>query len=151
MKEFINERIAERLKSAMDSEEKIIDEIDSIEKDDDEVVDINNGIITTEEELEGFYIVKAILREVADISKLQYKKTKNYLGINLDGKVSQTICRLRFNVKKKCVGIIDTNGKEVKQEIVTPDGIYGVAEFLKDRIIYLTEGKYIKESRNTEA
>lgn len=151
LKEFINERIAERLKSAMDSEENISDEIESIEQYEEEVSNIDDGIVTTEEELEGFYIVKAILREVADISKLQYKDTKNYFGINLDGKVSKTICRLRFNAKRKYVGIIDANGKEVKQEITSPDGIYGVAEFLKDRVIYLTEAKYVKESRNIEA
>ncbi len=150
LKEFINERIAERFQTAMDSEKNIIDKNDSTEVDQDEVIDVDDGIITTEEELEGFYIIKAILREVADISKLQYKDTKNYFGINLDGKVSQTICRLRFNAKKKYVGIIDANGKEFKQEITNPDGIYGVAEFLKDRVIYLTEGKYVKESRNVE-
>lgn len=151
LKEFINERIAERLKSAMDSEENITNAVDSNNQPKDEVSDLDDGIITTEEELEGFYIVKAILREIADISKIQYKDTKNYFGINLHGKVSQTICRLRFNGKKKYVSIIDANGKEVKQEITSPDGIYGVAEFLKDRVIYLTEGKYVKESIDVEA
>ncbi|NJL53545.1 MAG: hypothetical protein HC930_17755 [Hydrococcus sp. SU_1_0] len=44
-------------------------------------------IVTTEQELEGFYIVKAILRGVVDVSRLKYKDTVHYLGINLDGKL----------------------------------------------------------------
>lgn len=151
LKEFIHERIAERLKSAMDSEELTSDSKETIEELKEETLDVGTEIVTTEEELEGFCIVKSVLREVSDVSVLQYKDTKNYFGINLHGKVNQTICRLYFNGRKKYVGIIDANGKEAKKEIVNLDGIYGVAEFLKDRITFLTEGKYISEARKVEA
>ncbi|MEL6580065.1 MAG: type I restriction endonuclease [Cyanobacteria bacterium J06621_12] len=140
LKEFINERIAERLKSAMDTEEKD-DPNEANEELETESPEIESEIVTTEEELEGFYIVKSVLREVSDVSKLQFKDTRNYLGINLHGKVNKTVCRLYFNGRKKHIGIIDANGKEVKKEILNLDGIYGVAEFLKDRITYLTEGQ----------
>lgn len=148
LKEFINERIAERLKSAMDSDEIMDDNATDNPENPQELQD--DGIVTTEEEREGFYIVKAILREVINVSLLQYKDTKNYFGINLDGKVGKTICRLRFNASKKYVGIIDTNGTEVKKEISSLDEIYGVSDFIKDRAIHLTKGKYIEESRTIE-
>ena len=149
LKEFINERIAERLKSAMDSNEQ--DSQSFVESNQEvEIESENNGIVTTEEELEGFYTVKAILREVIDVGRLQYKDTKNYFGINIDGKVSKTVCRLRFNSSKNYVGMIDANGKEVKKEITNLDEIYGLSEFLKDRVIYLTKGKYVEESRTVE-
>ena len=153
LKEFINERIAERLKSAMDSEEIVVDpkEVTKESEEPEEPLKIESEIVTTQEELEGFYIVKSILRGVSDVSKLEHKDTKNYLGINLYGKVSKTVCRLYFNGKKKYIGIIDANGKEVKKEIYNLDGIYGIAEFLKDRIIYLTEGKYVSDIRKVEA
>lgn len=145
LKEFINERIAERLKSAIDSTE--IEDIEPSEVTNEiEIVQNSEKIITTEEELEGFYTVKAILREVIDVSRIEYKDTKNYFGINLDGKVGKTICRLRFNSKKKYVGVIDHTNKEVKRQISSLDEIYGVSEFLKDRVIFLTKGQYIEES-----
>jgi hypothetical protein len=152
LKEFINELIAERLKSAMnqanEQSEMINKAVEPNEK--DENLSEEDLIITTEEELEGFRIIKAILREVMDISKLQYKDTRDYFGVNVEGKVTKTICRFRFNSSKKYVGIIDANGKEVKKEIANLDGIYGVSEFLKDRVIYLTNGKYVEESRAVE-
>ncbi|MEM8717930.1 MAG: type I restriction endonuclease [Cyanobacteria bacterium P01_G01_bin.39] len=152
LKEFINERIAERLKSAMEDSEKIVEDTkETTEEIEKQPLGIENAIVTTEEELEGFYIVKSVLREVLDVSKLQSKDTINYFGINLYGKVNQTVCRLYFNGKRKYISIIDANGKEVKKEIANLDGIYGVAEFLKDRITYLTEGKYISEARKVEA
>ena len=152
LKEFINERIAERLKSAMNSDDKADFMIaESAESDEQsEILVENSGIVTTEEELEGYRIVKAILREVIDVSRLRYKDTQDYFGINLDGRVSKTICRLRFNFSKKYVGIIDANGKEAKKEVANLDGIYGVSEFLKDRVIHLTNGKYVKELRKVE-
>ncbi len=149
LKEFINERIAERLKSAIDSTENDISDLPELSQESEEELN-NNGIVTTQEELEGFYIVKAILREVMDVSRLEYKDTKNYFGINLDGKVSKTICRLRFNSSKKYIGIIDPNNKEAKKEITNLNEIYGVGEFLKDRVIHLTKGQYSEESRTVE-
>lgn len=149
LKEFINERIAERLKSAMDTEENIPNVLESTDQSEEEIIDLDDEILIKEEELEGFYIIKSILREVVDISKLEYKGTQNYLGINLDGKASKTICRLHFKGRRKYVSIpnANTNERAVKQEIFSLDEIYGLAEFLKDRAIYLTEGKYVSESQ----
>jgi hypothetical protein len=107
LKEFINERIAERLKSAIEhpSEQTEI-HTELLELNEQSEIGLEeNLIITTEEELEGFLIVKAILREVIDIGKLQYKDTQYYFGVNLEGKVTKTICRFRFNSSKKYVGI----------------------------------------------
>ncbi len=143
LKEFINERITDRLKTAIDIPDttptaSTLVESQEIETD-PELSSSENGIVTTEEELEGFYIVKAILREVVDIRRIQYKDTKNYFGINLDGKVSKTLCRLWFNSSKKSIGILDAEGKEAKKPISSLDEIYSIAGILKDRAKYLTQ------------
>lgn len=109
LKEFINERITDRLKTAIDIPDTtptVSTLVESQEVEVDPESSPENGIVTTEEELEGFYIVKAILREVVDISRIQYKDTKNYFGINLDGKVSKTVCRLWLSSSKKSIGIL---------------------------------------------
>ncbi|MCZ8189703.1 MAG: type I restriction endonuclease [Microcystis sp. LE19-338.1B] len=107
------------------------------------------------EKLEVFYIIKSILREEINTARIQYKDTRSYFGINLDGKVTKTVCRLRFNEKtgKKSISIPDNveTGKEATTNIDSLDEIYGVAEFLKSRIRYLTQDIYKSKSEKTES
>ena len=139
LKEFINERITERLTAALPENTNPSATTDEAKEPQVELEHPSGEIVTTEEELEGFYIIKAILREVVDIGRIQYKDTKNYFGINLDGKVSKTLCRLWFNSSKKSIGILDAEGKEAKKIISSLDEIYGIAGILKDRAKYLTQ------------
>lgn len=134
LKEFINERITDRLAAAINVEPAQPDETlePELSPDDD-------GIVTTEEELEAFHIIKAILREVVDIERIQYKDTKSYFGINLDGKGSKTVCRLRLFKNKKTIAILDAEGKEAKKPFSSLNEIYGVAGILKDRALYLSQ------------
>jgi len=145
LKEFINERITERLKSAMDSgldmtSQSISNSSESQNEPQEESIE-DDGIITTEEELEGFYTVKSILREVINTERLQYKDTRSYFGINLDGKVTKTICRFRFTETKKIIAILNSEGKEAKKEISRLDEIYSVASMLIDRLNFLTKNE----------
>jgi predicted type IV restriction endonuclease len=130
LKEFINDRIADRLKKA--SVQEIEPEPVSEQTDSSEGIE-QEGITTTEEELEGFYIVKSVLRETVGASRIRYKDTKTYFGINLDGKVGKTICRLWLNSSQKYVGTFDEEGKEIRQPIKSLDEIYSLAETLKTR------------------
>lgn len=143
LKDFINDLITDRLSKAIDLPDTTAPILISANTQ-EEVTEpdpslSDNGIATTEEELEGFYVIKAILREVVDISRIQFKDTKSYFGINLDGKVSKTLCRLWFNSAKKSIGILDAEGKEAKKNISSLDEIYGLAEILKDRAKFLTQ------------
>ena len=145
LKEYINERIRDRLQSAIDDDQLsgAAPSISPDTPDETELEEIeDDGIVTTAQELEGFYIVKSILREVIDTSRIQYKDTKSYFGINLDGKVTQTICRLRLTENKQVIGIINNEGKEVKNTISSLDEIYGLTEFLKAKVRSLTQDSY---------
>ncbi|GBF81021.1 type I restriction endonuclease [Aphanothece sacrum] len=155
LKEYINERIKERLESAInnDSSSSFIQDLSPIDNLEEIITDQSdsedNGIVTTAEELEGFYMIKSILREVVDTSRIQYKDTKAYFGINLDGKVRQTVCRLRFNERTghKTISILDNTDfkKEATTTIENLDQIYGVAEFIKARVKYLTKDSYANQ------
>lgn len=54
-------------------------------------------IITTEEELEAFYIVRAILSQDVDPTRIAHRDTQSYFGILLDDKNTKPICRLHAN------------------------------------------------------
>jgi hypothetical protein len=155
LKEFINDRITDRLKSAIDLPDTITSgsQASSTQETEADIEGDSSGseneIPITDEEMQGFLIVKAILREVVDINQLQFKSTKNYFGINLDHKVSKTVCRLWFKSGKKHIGIIDVDGKEAKKVISNLNEIYGLVEILKDRAKYLSQNS-LKQSKSAD-
>jgi hypothetical protein len=82
------------------------------------------GIVTTQEELEGYLIIKTFLRDHLDYKRISYKDTMNYFGILLDETSYKTICRLWFNGKVKYLGLIDENKAENKIPINDVDDLF---------------------------
>lgn len=155
LKEYINDIIKEKFEEVLGKEPEP-NPADTPPPDGTPPVEPGEDKInTTPEELEGFYIIKSILREEINTARIQYKDTRSYFGINLDGKVTKTVCRLRFHEKtgKKSISIPDNveTGKEATTNIDSLDEIYGVAEFLKSRIRYLTQDTYKSKSEKTES
>jgi predicted type IV restriction endonuclease len=154
LKDFINERITDRLKSAIDLPENptTLVTLDDAKVTEGAIEPLSKEeqIVTTQEELEAFYIVKSILKDTIDLKRIKYKDTISYFGINLDGKVTKTICRVYLNGNKKCIAILDAEGKEAKTKISNIDEIYSLGQFLKDKVVYLTQGKSVSESVQTE-
>ena len=91
-----------------------------------------NGINTTEEELEGFSIVKKIVGEIIDSERIFHRDTKSYMGVLLDDNNRKPICRLWFNSSKKYIGIIGKNKKEKKELLYSLNDIYKYTDRLKD-------------------
>ncbi len=57
----------------------------------------DNLVITTPEEIEGFYIVRTILSEILDSERVAIRDRQSYCTILLDDNQNYTICRLYFN------------------------------------------------------
>ena len=93
-------------------------------------------IITTDEEIEGYFVVKSILREVTDAKRITMRDTQSYCGILLDDNNRKPICRLHFNRSQKYLGILDEEKKEERIPINDIDDIYNYAEQLKTTIAY---------------
>jgi predicted type IV restriction endonuclease len=102
------------------------------------------GIVTTEEELEGFYIVKSILRGVVASERIVSRDVVSYFGILLDDNKNKPICRLYFNnPQNKRLGILTRKGEEKLEEklaIAHLDDIYQYSEQLRNAVLqYLSE------------
>jgi len=123
---FIREKVNDRLKSALDvqKEEAIKeDEIEVSKKED-------TGIETTEDEIEGYNIVRAIVREVVDVKRVYLRDAKGYCSIFLDNNW-KIICRLHFNTpNKKYIGLI-TQKEEERVSIDNLDDIFKYSDRLK--------------------
>jgi len=83
----------------------------------------NNGIETTGEEIDGYNIVKAILREIVDVGRVAMRDKKSYCGILLDDNNRKPICRLYFNSRNKYIGLF-SDGSEEKVSIESLDDIF---------------------------
>lgn len=123
---YINEQISNRLKTALKTEEHN-DDSESTKKE-AEITNTHSeddGIVTTQEELDGFAIVKAMIRKVVDLERVALRDTQSYFGILLDDNNRKPICRLCFNSKsKKYIVTFDQDRKEVKHEILDLNDIY---------------------------
>ena len=140
--QHISEKISDRLKSALESESIKSDQ--SVEK---EAVKINkkeDGIITTEEELEGYNIIKAILRDTVPVERITLRDTKSYCGVLFDDNNRKPLCRLYFNSSRKYLSLFDDEKKEDKKEIPSLNEIFLYSDNLKK-----TASKYMEEMENS--
>ena len=115
---YINNLINDRLQKALNN-------TNSIEQNNNETdIEVNEGIVTTTEELESYYIVKAILSEEVEPNKLFYKDTYSYFGILYENKVTKWICRVFLKESVKFVVIPNEGKKEIRYEIENISDIY---------------------------
>lgn len=116
--QFISEKVNERLHTALQKEEEQTKE--------DKIPEIEEPkVITTDEEMEGFRIVVAILRRKLLKERIHYRDTQSYFGILLDDNNRQPICRLHLNrSSKKYLEYFDDNKKGTKVPIESVDDIY---------------------------
>ena len=82
-------------------------------------------IVTTEEELEGYYIVKSIVCEIIAPERVTHRDSQSYFAIFADDNNRRPICRLHFNnPNNKRIGFVDENRNELMESIERLDDIY---------------------------
>lgn len=129
---YVSDLISERLNSALKSEEK-----EEAKQPIEIPAEEESKIITTDEEIESFMIIKSILRPVVDIQRVAYRDTQSYFGILLDDNNRKPICRIYLNSQsKKYLITFDENRKEQKHEINSLDDIYQYQEEIRAIISY---------------
>lgn len=131
--QFLNDQINERLKSAMNS-----NAVASVVADTPEAEEVgdksDDSITTTLEEIEGYHVVKAIVRAVVDVKRVVQRDTQSYMGILLDDNNRKPICRLHFNRVQKYVGIFDESKNETRHPISSIDEIYNFSDALRKTV-----------------
>jgi hypothetical protein len=89
-------------------------------------------IVTTPEEIEGFHIVRAILRGTIDPKRVHMRDAQSYCAILLDDNNRKPICRLRFNnTEKLSLGVFTDKKEEERFPLNSLDDIYNYAEQLR--------------------
>jgi len=126
----VGEKVNDRLNAALNKE------AEKQQGDEEELIEEESKIITTDEELDGFRIVVAILRRKLDVVRIVHRDTQSYFGILLDDNNRKPLCRLHLNGGIKYIGTFDENKNETKESIQTVDDIYEFEEQLLRTVKY---------------
>lgn len=140
LKQFLNDSINDRLKSAIGAGAQM----PSIEKSSsitEEVpVQVNESeqskVVTTQDELDAYNIIKAIMRQKAEVKRIVGRDTQSYFGVLLDDNNRKPICRLHFNAKQKYLGLFDADKNETRHPIESVDDIFSFSESLLATMAY---------------
>jgi hypothetical protein len=131
---FMREQVDKRLKSALDAGVQKQEELTAVAE---TAADEDNGkpeeakIVTTQEEMDGYFAVKSIVRETIDAKRVTFRDAQSYANIFVDNNNRKLLCRLYFNGKKKYIGMLDDTKTELRHPIESIDDIYMHAETLK--------------------
>ncbi|MCB0197320.1 MAG: type I restriction enzyme HsdR N-terminal domain-containing protein [Anaerolineae bacterium] len=141
LQQFLNERINQRLVSALTEEKTIqtptqdIDPSGAINGDEPRPSPEEAAkVVTTDEEKEAYFIVKSILRRVVDAHRVVMRDVQSYCGILLDDNNRKPLCRLHFNSSQKYLGLIDVDKNEEKVPIEGLDEIYQYTDRLRETV-----------------
>jgi len=135
-RQFLDDQVNDRLKSAMSG--TVVSAVggtqaEPIESPDTSIANTSeeDKVVTTECEMEGFLIVKAIVRSVVDAKRVIMRDTQSYCGVLLDDNNRKPVCRLHFNRTQKYIGLFDQDKVETRHPIDTVDDIYNYVDQLR--------------------
>ena len=149
MRQFITEKVNDRLQSAIQQEGpaqqgQAEQEPEKTEKEELEegIVhkDEERDIVTTEEEMEAYRIVKAIASEVVEPSRIVHRDVKSYFGVLLDDNNRKPVCRLHFHRQQNQIGLFDENKDEERVPIDSLEEIYKHADRIRSTVQMYEEG-----------
>nr|WP_321442949.1 type I restriction endonuclease [uncultured Cohaesibacter sp.] len=138
--EIVRDRIQDKLGVAFSTESKAPAKPSesTLEKDDE--VEADDGIETTEEEIQAYMIVRAIAAKVVSIDRVVIRDARSYCAILMDNINRKPICRLHFNSKTtKSIGVFDSDKNEHKHRIENLEDIYGYAKDIEDVVQFYAD------------
>lgn len=146
---LISDTISDRLKTALKTETSQIEPIVSTEPTKIELpegvvyVSEDGKIVTTEEEIEGFMIIRAILREITDVARIAHRDAQSYFAILFDDNNRKPIIRLYLDSpSNKYIITFDKDKKETRYNIESINDIYKYANKVKEIVeFYLNDNK----------
>jgi len=129
--QLVSDRVNDRIRSALQgetAESKKPDEPAKVQP--AEESSCKDGVFTTEDEMEAFRIVRAILCRTVVVDRVFMRDNKSYCAILLDDNNRKPVCRFWFNGKTRYLGVFNEQREEEKVPIQALSDIYSFAERL---------------------
>lgn len=97
--------------------------------------EINQEIVTTEEETQAFMIIRALAAKTIDLDRVTIRDSKSYCAVFVDDNNRKPICRFYFNAKTvKYVGLFDANKTEKKIAINSLSDLYEMHDAIESTV-----------------
>ena len=129
---LIRERIQDKLSVAFPTEPLPVDP-KTVKQ--DVAGEAAGDVVTTDEEMQAFMIVRAIAARIVDVDRITLRDAKSYCSIFVDDNNRKPVCRLYFNAKRvKAVGLFDAQKIETKHTIERLSDMYKFAKEIEDAI-----------------
>lgn len=145
LNQFVNERINERLKSALGPDSPTV-ETSRVAVPAATVIPAPVAAVpdsggeakvgTTDEEKEAFFIVRAILCGVVDPKRVVMRDAATYCAILLDDNNRKPLCRLRLGANRRRLGLFTPEKVEEAVDIPELHDIYQHAERLRATVTF---------------
>lgn len=131
LNDYISELMNDKIKNALGANSETGEKkLDSQAEESTENTHISK-VVTTNEEIEAFYLIKNMLKSLLPVEDITYKDTESYFSVLHKGKTTRWICRFYFNSTNKYIAIPDENKKEIKYQI---NGIYDIDKYQQEII-----------------
>lgn len=119
LNDFISEMMNDKIKTALGGTGGTVSVTDTTPADVPEAKEEDadkrtRNIVTTEEELEAYFIIKNMLSSVVSIKDITYKDTESYIGVLYKGNTRKWICRLRLTDTQKVLIVPEDGNKKAK-------------------------------------
>lgn len=128
LNDYISETMNDKIKSALgQSNDPVMESDEASREESDETENTRETkIITTEEELEAYFLVKNILKEVVPLEDVTYKDTETYINILYRNNSRKWICRFKLTKNAKILIIPDENKTGIKYPL---SSVYDVENY----------------------
>lgn len=125
---FINEKVKANLDAALKTTQDAQEATEIVHE---SVIGADTGIVTTQEEIDAYNIIKAIASELTDPSRVAMRDAKSYCAILFDDNNRKPLARLFFNNLQKLAVVFFDGPQEEKIFITAVTDIFAH----KDRIL----------------
>lgn len=121
---LVNEIVNNKISSALTKEEVNDNTTEITETNEVIETEPESKIVTTEDEIEAFYIIRGLLAGVVDVRDVSRRDTESYFGILYQDNNRKPICRLKLEGKTKQLFIPDENKVFAKYTLENLNDLY---------------------------
>lgn len=123
--QVVKQQIQNKLGIAFSTSQTAVQEAQSQNAEDKDIEDSDDGINTTEDEIQAFLIIRAIVAKVIGINRVTMRDARSYCSVFIDDNNRKPLCRLYFNSKSKVrIGVFSPDKSEEKHEISSLEDIF---------------------------
>lgn len=139
VKAALDTLINEKVKASLDAALKTTaDAQEATEAVHETMLGAETGVTTTQDEIDAFNIVKAIVSEAVAPDRIVMRDAKSYCAVIFDDNNRKPICRLFFNNPEKRAVVLFDGPQEEKIQLKTANDLF----LYKSRLL-ATAGKYL--------